>query len=957
MIQRIFPLAIWWLFFGVLNQELFARITSPLREERADQLITKAIRVQTSRGEVHFEVHGHANRLTYINRVAEVLREKSRPILEYFEYPPIDSIHFVLDPKASRANGSAQVFPYPLIHLNLFPPFGNSHLLTGEDWIQNLVLHELVHVVHMDQTRGLVKGLRRVFGNFATLLTSVNPRWFSEGIAVWAETEFSKGGRLRQELALFETHSRVLERSFCATIDCLDEPGQYPYGSFPYWIGSLFLNEKEEEKPGLIACMVKKNSDQLPFFVATAYQRCMGSARRINDDFEKFISKKRQSLERARERLKKSPLVKIEGVRALPLSSLGTPIYQKNFRVRKGKLLYVVDKEATPIGIIKDLRSGEERELDWNFHVDQISSAKGSSFLVSTSTRNRFWEPRQIAWINSEQGLVEKVLELEKGADYPLQGRGDLYFFRYQEDSWILYRWSEGRERELLKLPGLSEISRVRLIQIDKREFISFLLYDGSQKKPYQLWSVQTREGIPRVLYRSSHPFDFLEQCGNQFFLKQDRRLMALESISNNRTRLRLSKRFWGEQIVQLRWDDEDTVLLLKDDPSQAYHLPKGCREVSRILLRGAEREKWGEAKAVQVKPRVSNFNNLKNYPKLSHFKPHWWFINYSGGDQTSVIGAMTSLSDPISKHRFDLDLNYYPQIDERTLNVDYTYTLYENRDYWENSVELLIDLGHRQAYVETNLRTGPDADEMVYAGFTGAFRNRAFNYSFSLIGSREKSIDFVSTREFFRYSWNHGFSRSSVFARDFLTKLGFGHEFFWQQTKGGKDFWGHIFFTRNTLQPMRRFYLHMLGSYGKNRKTNFNDGVFFGGGTNNELFPFYGIGSNNAFGNEITTYRFQLDAEVWRIYRSFYTFPLYFKKINLIAGTDYLKTDFIYIKKDESFLRKREVVGQHLGIRSTLTLFYWLPVEADFIVNKLKNEYGSDETDSLVILNTSLLF
>ena len=147
------------------------------------------------------------------------------------------------------------------------------------------------------------------------------------------------------------------------------------------------------------------------------------------------------------------------------------------------------------------------------------------------------------------------------------------------------------------------------------------------------------------------------------------------------------------------------------------------------------------------------------------------------------------------------------------------------------------------------------------------------------------------------------------------------------------------------------------MGSYGKNRKKNLKDSIFFGGGTNNDLFPFYGIKSSDAFGNEITTYRLQLDIEIFRIYRSLYTFPLYFKKFNLIAGADYLKTDFIHIKKDKSFLKKKRVHGRHLGIRSDLTLFYQFPLKLDFVVNELKNKYGSDQIESLVILNTSLYF
>ena len=206
-----------------------------------NSMVTQKVAVSTNRGEVHFEIHGRPEDVGLIQRVAIILEQKARPLLEYFAYAPPHSVHFVLVARASSANGSAQAFPFPLVHINIFPPLEYGHLVSADDWIQKLVLHELAHIADLDYSGGWVADLRRLFGSVATLPTALAPRWFREGIAVWAEGQWNGGGRLRQSLARFEAHARLLDENFCSTLDCLDEPKDYPYLSTPYWIGGLFF--------------------------------------------------------------------------------------------------------------------------------------------------------------------------------------------------------------------------------------------------------------------------------------------------------------------------------------------------------------------------------------------------------------------------------------------------------------------------------------------------------------------------------------------------------------------------------------------------------------------------------------------------------------------------------------------------------------------------------------------
>ena len=110
------------------------------------------------------------------------------------------------------------------------------------------MLHELVHIIHMDQTRGVLKGLRTIFGAVGKL-GGITPRWFTEGVATWAETNFTIGGRLRNKVLAMELKYLILRDDFCNSIDCLDEPGEYPHGRNSYWMGAYFLKSLEISKP------------------------------------------------------------------------------------------------------------------------------------------------------------------------------------------------------------------------------------------------------------------------------------------------------------------------------------------------------------------------------------------------------------------------------------------------------------------------------------------------------------------------------------------------------------------------------------------------------------------------------------------------------------------------------------------------------------------------------------
>lgn len=116
----------------------------------------------------------------------------------------------VLDDRGDGANGSARVLPYPVIRLNAAPPGLDSELAGPGSWLDRLVLHELVHILHLQQVGGLQALVNDSLGP-QLYPNQALPSWFVEGLATWVESRRPPEGRLHQPLFRGRMRIRLLE--------------------------------------------------------------------------------------------------------------------------------------------------------------------------------------------------------------------------------------------------------------------------------------------------------------------------------------------------------------------------------------------------------------------------------------------------------------------------------------------------------------------------------------------------------------------------------------------------------------------------------------------------------------------------------------------------------------------------------------------------------------------------
>jgi len=178
-------------------------------------------------------------------------------------------------------NGYALTFPYPHMVIFAAPPESGGQLANLDNWLDSVVLHEYVHILHIYPANGLWGIARAVFGSWV-VPNGLMPGHFHEGLAVMLETEKSKGGRGRG--ATFSMYRRMaVDAKVWGTSDFLSRDRMdgvlsiFPHGSSSYLFGWNLYRELWQRKGGKgIYDLVLDHSSNLPYFVNLPLENVYG---------------------------------------------------------------------------------------------------------------------------------------------------------------------------------------------------------------------------------------------------------------------------------------------------------------------------------------------------------------------------------------------------------------------------------------------------------------------------------------------------------------------------------------------------------------------------------------------------------------------------------------------------------------------------------------------------------
>lgn len=183
-------------------------------------------------------------RLAPMARRAAAVAERTHEVLRReLARPPSPVIDLVVTDHADYSNGLARPFPAPRVVLFARPAAAGEFF--ARSWMELVVVHELVHIFHLEQPTGLGRAVRTVLGRVPMVwpLNPVigTPTWSTEGLATYYETRLTGAGRVRSSI-----HDMVIRTAALAdALPSLDGTGSpspvWPAGNRAYIYGGHFM--------------------------------------------------------------------------------------------------------------------------------------------------------------------------------------------------------------------------------------------------------------------------------------------------------------------------------------------------------------------------------------------------------------------------------------------------------------------------------------------------------------------------------------------------------------------------------------------------------------------------------------------------------------------------------------------------------------------------------------------
>jgi Tol biopolymer transport system component len=181
----------------------------------------------------------------------------------------VGRVHLVLVDADDAPNGFASPLPFPMVTIRAVAPDGTDEFGNHEGWLRLVLTHELAHIVHLEEARGLWGFGRKLFGRAPFLFpNTVAMSWMIEGLATYEETELTAFGRGRDADSRMVLRMAALEGRFPGEDRAIYALDAWPGGDTPYLFGEAFLRRLSEQAgEETIPRMGRQHAGQFPPFL------------------------------------------------------------------------------------------------------------------------------------------------------------------------------------------------------------------------------------------------------------------------------------------------------------------------------------------------------------------------------------------------------------------------------------------------------------------------------------------------------------------------------------------------------------------------------------------------------------------------------------------------------------------------------------------------------------------
>jgi hypothetical protein len=333
-----------------------------------------------------------------------------------FDFHPADPVVLLLTDISDSGNAGASVVPRNVVTVEIAPLNFAFETIAGNERMNILMNHELVHIATMDQAAGADRFFRRLFGGKVLpvpdhpesilyfLLTTprvASPRWYHEGIAVFVDTWMSGGlGRAQSGYDEMVFRSMVKDGtpfydplglvSEGTQIDFQVQVNSYLYGTrFMTWLARRYSPEQVIEwvsrRPGSRA------------YYAAQFKRVF--ARSIEDAWANWERDEREFQQRNLAAIRKYPVTPSTDFTTRALGSVSRAFYDADRKTIYAALNYP--------GVVSHLAAIDTV----SGRIDKLTDIKGPTIFTVASLA---WDPDgHVLFYTRDNGALRDLVMLD----------------------------------------------------------------------------------------------------------------------------------------------------------------------------------------------------------------------------------------------------------------------------------------------------------------------------------------------------------------------------------------------------------------------------------------------------------------------------------------------------------------------------------------------------------------
>jgi len=671
----------------------------------------------------HFYIHYADGYLSHAQKTANAAEQAHKKLQPIINWQPQDKTHLVVSDETDFANGYATPINFNRSVLFVAPPNSANSLEDFDDWLETLVIHEYVHILHLDKVSEGAEIARNIFGRqFLFFPNAYQPGWFIEGLATYYETDVEKGIG-RGQSSLFKMMMRSEMENGIKPANQVNLPMRsWPMATATYLYGVHFYQfiEQTYGHQGIDKLIENYSGNIIPFKINSNAQDVFGKD--IDDLWKNFSIWLEKRYVPEIEKYKKIGLQEGKKItdlgyntQSIDLNKNNEIYYVANGAFEHAALMHQVDGVTTMLSEVHNgakinthsaagvLIIQNENCDEYNINSDLYVFKKGDDEYQRLTECGRY---RSASW--SADGEFIYAVKLVKGQSH-----------------LVMLNKQGGKIKDLWQGNSTDIITQLKSSPAGEKLVASiFRAGKGWNIEEFDLLSLQW-QALTNDKFINMYPT--YSDKGSSILFSSDRSGRYQIYRYNKKTQqFNQLTRVLSGAFNSVQFDSQSALFY------SGYHA--NGRDIYRLdkvksLTPSIPFNKVAVDKKIKLAPKVA-ISKPRDYSVLSSLYPRWWMPFWSLSNDRNEYGFSTSANDALGVHNYVLTMAYDTSNEWLAGNINYSYANRMSLGY-QRSTDIL-------RYSNGDFAVARNVDDIYFSlGLTDPGVESRIRYQFGMAASR----------------------------------------------------------------------------------------------------------------------------------------------------------------------------------------------------------------------------